>query len=343
MELSTFRGELARGEIRPAYLFVGDQDLLKEDAVERLRALALPDGRGTVRKLQATDAKAEEILRELGNFSLLEPVAVVVVRQASRLAVAELEALQTGLRVDLRQKIPKAKRGPGDPPLLVFWDEDFDKRKALFSEIARAGAEVEFRMTNRREAASWVGDEAGRMGHRLAPGAAECLVEAVGTDLLRLHTTLGMLSVAVGPGKPIGEPTVARLVPEARPHALYELQDALAERKGALAVRLLRVALDEGERPELLLGVLFAQLRRLLSAREIPPGTDLGSAAQTLGAPPFKVKGLLENAHRFPDAHLRRALERLADTDVAVKTGHGDAPTLLEEWVVSFCGGGGAT
>jgi len=125
VEPQAFRAALGEKRILSAYLFTGDQDLLKAQAVEALRR-AVAGERGSVRSF--VGGGVDEILEAQRNLSLLDPVAVIVVRQAGKLAKSEAEMLANGL--------PTVRKGPP----IVFWDEQVDRRWALFAQIARAGA-----------------------------------------------------------------------------------------------------------------------------------------------------------------------------------------------------------
>jgi DNA polymerase-3 subunit delta len=320
VDLEGFRGELRQRKIRPAYLFVGDQDLLKVDALEELRRAAGGE-RATVRSFFGS-AKAREILEAQQNLSLLDPVAAIVIRQASKLAKAEVEELAENLD------------SVGGGPTIVFWDEKLDKRIKLFERIARTGAEIEFGAPRDSDLRGWIGGEARRLGHPIEPRAVAELVELVGADLLGLRSTLERLSIAVGHGATIGEDAVVEHVASSRSHAIYELQDAISTRAAAKAVGVFRQLVDEGGEPPALVGALVAQIRRLLLAREAAGG----NLPALLGVSPGRVRYVVEAAKRFSPAHLRRAIDELADIDVASKTGRGDSVAALEEWLVGFCG-----
>ncbi|MGH7899208.1 MAG: DNA polymerase III subunit delta [Candidatus Binatia bacterium] len=322
MDLGAFRNQLRQKKLLRAYLFSGDQDLLKAEALKDLR-IAVGGERGSVRSFVGNEAGAGEILEAQQNLSLLDPVAVVLVRQAARLAKTECDALA--------DKLPLLSGGPA----LVFWDETFDKRTKLFAEIARARGEVEFAAPRRGELAGWIRGEAKRTGkHELTPRAAEQLAELVGGDLLALRSTLERLSIAVGEGRPIDEDAVERHVVSSRMHAVYELQDALSERNAAKAIGLFRRVIDEGEEIPLLVGALASAVRRLLLAREAPRGADL---VQRLGVPDWKAKKIEESAKRFAVPRLKRAIDELADIDVASKTGRGEPVAALEDWLLVLC------
>ncbi|HSD09929.1 MAG TPA: DNA polymerase III subunit delta [Candidatus Binatia bacterium] len=319
MDLAAFRAALRRKQLLPAYLFTGTQDLLKAEAVDELRRAAGGE-RSTVRSFFGGESDvAKKILEAKQNLSLLDPVAVIAVRQAAKLARAEAEALTQTL----------SSKGPP----VVFWDESFDKRQKLYAEIARGGGEVEFEAPRGEALAAWVRRESERLGHRLDPAAAAALLELVGDDLLRLRSTLERLSLAVDRGAAIDEASVTEHVVSIRMHAVYELQEALSAKQATKAVGLLRRLVDEGSEPPALIGALVAQVRRLLLAREAPGSASL---AALLGVAPHRVRYVLDHSRRFSAARLRRAIDDLADLDVASKTGRGDTLAALEEWLIAI-------
>ncbi len=320
MDAEALRGELRQRKIRPAYLFLGDQDLLKADALEAIRRASGGD-RGTVRSFFC-GAKARDVLEAQQNLSLLDPVAAIVVRQAAKLAKADADELAASLD------------STAGGPTIVFWDDKLDKRIDLFARIARAGAEVEFTAPRREALNGWIGGEARRLGHPIEPRAAAELAELVGADLLSLRSALERLSIAVGDGATIDSDAVAEHVASSRPHAIYELQDAISARETVKAIGVFRQLVDEGGEPPALVGALVAQVRRLLLARE----ASGGNLPALLGVAPGRVHYVVDAAKRFSPARLRRAIDELADIDVASKTGRGDSVAALEEWLVGFCG-----
>src|SRR5438093_463456 len=68
--------------------------------------------------------------------------------------------------------------------------------------------------------------------------------------------------------------------------------------------------------------------------REAPRSANL---SPLLGVAPHRVRYVVDQSRRFSAARLRRALEDLADLDVASKTGRGDAVAALEEWLIALC------
>ena len=55
---------------------------------------------------------------------------------------------------------------------------------------------------------------------------------------------------------------------------------------------------------------------------------------RAIGLNPYQRRAVQQGMRAYRVGELRRALIRLADIDVAIKTGTGDGRTMLEEWLV---------
>ena len=320
MDFPAFRAHLRQKKPLAAYLFIGDQDLLKSEAVDELRRVVAGE-RAAVRSFFGA-TPVRDILEARQNLSLLEPVGAIVVRQAAKLARADAD--------DLAAELPSTASGPP----IVFWDERLDRRIELFGAIARAGGEVEFAAPRGDALSAWVRADAERLGHAIEPDAARTLVELVGEDLLALRSTLERVSLAVGAKRKITDRDVEAHVESSRLHAIYELQDELSAQRALGAVALFRRLVDEGGEAPALVGALVAHVRRLLLAREASRDADL---AALLGVSPNRARHLASDARRFAADRLRRSIDELAEIDVASKTGRGDSNAALEEWLIAFC------
>ena len=101
----------------------------------------------------------------------------------------------------------------------------------------------------------------------ISRGAAQLLVALVGADLGRLDTELAKVLDFAGDGAVVDEDhvrAVASAVPTAR---IFDLLDAVAERRVADAARQLSLLLENGEPPLRALAALTRQMRTLLQVR----------------------------------------------------------------------------
>ena len=117
---------------------------------------------------------------------------------------------------------------------------------------------------------------------------------------------------------------VEAFVPNTRELTNFELTDHLVAGRRAKAIAILEKILDDGAEPLALLGLLAYNYRRLLIAKDM----------MTRGAPRSAVSGELKMRYSDQEAFfaaarradlkdLSRAINRLARTDVAIKSSIG--------------------
>jgi len=136
---------------------------------------------------------------------------------------------------------------------------------------------------------------------------------------------------------------VRAIVSDTRVNSVFELTDALGERKLEKALRSLGSLLDGGEAPLLVLAMISRHFRQLWKVRELlerrTPAQEIGKAA---GINPYFLQGIVTQARNYSISELRRVFERIFEIDGALKTGGGKPPVLLEKFLLEVCSPGTA-
>ena len=150
-------------------------------------------------------------------------------------------------------------------------------------------------------------------------------------DLRLLVNELTKLS-AYAQGRRIEAPDVEALVSEARNINIFAMVDAIVEKRGAVALRLLRKLKREGAEGGHLRAMVVRQYRLIIQARELmTAGLPTREIGQRLGVPSeFVLQRILDQAQRYSLSRLRAAYRRLLEADVGVKRGHYDEELALE-------------
>jgi DNA polymerase-3 subunit delta len=188
------------------------------------------------------------------------------------------------------------------------------------------------------EMRQWADAFAKERRRRLDDDARTFLVDCVGRDLLLLASELDKLAAAVPEGRPVLLDDVARVTASGREHGNFEITDALCARDGAAAMRALALALDEGAAAIAIVGAIAATLKNVLAGADlVARGRTVPEAERELAVHPYQRRTFEAalRVHRAPA--LRRALVRLAEIDLASKSGMGDARAMLEDWVLALC------
>ncbi len=210
-----------------------------------------------------------------------------------------------------------------------------DQRRRFFARCRELGRRVPVDHPRTGEMTEWADRFAKDRQRRLDADARALLLECVGRDLLLLASELDKLAAAVPEERTIAAADVLRVSAPSREHGTFEMTDAVCARDAAGASRLLAQALDEGAQPIAVIGALAAALKPILAAAElVARGRRPDEAERAIGLNPYQRRAVQQGMRAYRVGELRRAIVRLADIDVAIKTGTGDARAMLEEWVL---------
>jgi len=227
---------------------------------------------------------------------------------------------------------------PLETTCLVLEAESVDKRQRWVKRVAKIGRVIDCTGPSRpADVRRWIENRLAQRGARAGSGVAAALFELVGADLDRLTLEVEKLCLYAGERGEIDADAVMELVGQLRPRALYELTDAIGERRLTSALRLVAELSEQGEAPLALVGALANHFRRLLRAQEIRP-LEAGAVQKRLGLHPFAAQKLVDQVQRFNPRRLRFCLDAVRSTDVALKGGLPIAPRLaIERLVLAVC------
>jgi DNA polymerase-3 subunit delta len=336
--------------LAPVYAFVGADAYLQFRAFSLLRDHVLaPDLPGS--SLTEFDSAADprpifDALRTTPFFGM-EGYRLVLVRDGDRLVSSSHEPLlrilqsppPDGILALFAGALPP-KGGRGRRSAGGAGKSDSSPTRAARA-IAKAGCVVTCDKLNRRTARDWLGLCTRRLRLRLAPPAAQALLEAAGPDAGAIEQELEKLATFAADGSPLSTPDVEALVGLSRTHAIYNLTDALNERNAAEAVRIIDQLLLAGQSIPAVVASLARNYRLLWKVLRLHrAGLDRAGLAREIALPPWRADLLLRQIARIrTEEHLARRIRRLAEADVESKTRsiHQESRRWLECLVLELC------
>ncbi len=209
-------------------------------------------------------------------------------------------------------------------------------------------------------------------GKTIDRDAEEYILVRTGLSMRALWSELDKLLLFVGTRTKIRLADVEQVLSGSREAGIFDLTNALSERDAARAVRALRGLLTQRERPEVLIGMLAKEVRNLLLASCIleerlggkfdgkmsygtfqtrilprlqgeegsagaPAEKDKQPKRGMTGMHPFRLYNLLRCAATFSRADLLKALDEIAETDLALKTSGQPEALLIEGLALRIC------
>lgn len=311
---------------------LGADSFLAEEALEELLAAAVGEDRtDAVEVFHGDETTWPRVVDAARTRSLFAPRRAVVVRSA--------EALK-GPEDDVASYLDDPTPGVG----LILMAAKPDRRRTVWKRILEKARTVSAEPLKGRRLRDYVAERLRRRGLSLSAEGLEELLERVGQDLRRLMGEVDKLEAFAAGRKSLSAEEVAAVLGRGLARPLYRLGDSLGERRAVEALEFIEEIVEEGEAPELVLGVLYRAVRQLRAVRTLQQARvarDEMVARLRLERFAFKLPALLEAARRWSDEDFRGAFKALERADRRLKKG-ADAQAALGAAVVEVCRGSGA-
>ena len=303
------------------YLVVGEEDLLRDEAVATLKGALLGEGGDfNFDVFYGDDAAGTDILTCALEVPVFAERRLVLVKGAEKISAREAEAL-----------LPYLAQ-PVEATTMIFVSPKLDGRLKFSQALARAAVTIDCSPLRDVQLGPWVSRDAQRLGLRLDEKAVEVLKETSGGSLYAVRRELEKLASYITTDRPATAADVYQLRGVEPGASVFDLTLAIAEGQRGRVLSILARNLEAGEAPLRILGSLAWQYRRIWKMKELlrEGGRD-GEAARTLRMDPVQVKSFLGC---LSDGHVRDALRLFWEADGQLKGGSSGQPKMIMEWVL---------
>lgn len=351
MTPAQFLARMKRGDVAPAYLFLGSEAYERRRAREALLSAVLGSEResGFIQHDLASvplaavidDARAMTLFASRRVITAVNGEAVLPRGRAAADAGEEGEAVSRGGE-DL---LAAYMRSPTPGVVLVveatrwnFEGEDKKKLERVRKFFAAVPEVVEFKRHSAEDARAEAQSLARQAKLRIEPSALELLVESLGNDMARIATEIEKLALYAGGDRPVTVDDISALVPDARATTIFALVAALGRRDRAGALGFLDTLSREGEYLPLALAFLGTQFRLATAAREagLRGPRQIVSHFSRMGIPMWNSRA--EQVHqtltRFSPEQLSRAMTLVFEADRGLRSARPDDRIVMEDFVL---------
>ena len=327
------RAALTKSPPAPLYFCFGEEPYLITQALDLLRAATVgPDDLFNYQRFDAGEASVTEMITAAATLPAFAERRFVVISHADALAADDqaslLEALDT----------------PTPTTCLAVTAAKVDLRRRLFTWLNQQATAVNCQPLLERELPAWLNGQAAVMGLQLAPEVAHALLEQTGSSLHALVNELEKLKLHAAQGAHALQTVITleelqALSARERDRSIFELTDAVGQRRGAAALTIVRRLMDQGEQPVGIMVMLTRHLRRLWLAKA---ARDAGASpidlAQRLAVAPRYAETIHRQVAGFTHAELRQALARCLTADAQLKGGRWPKEQVVDGVILELCG-----
>lgn len=312
-----------------AYLIVGENELMRKEAVVRLKGRLEPSL--AVFNLDELEASSElvpeNLLASLNTIPLGDGPRIVIIYSADHLSKAVSEALVSYL----------SDPNPGCTLCLVA--EKLARNTRLYKAVAKVGprAIVDCKAKKRWELPATVAKMGKVHDVVIDQDAAQELIARVGESTTMLDAQVKTLAAICCATKQVTKADVEQHIARTAEVKPWYLLDELCARDARRALSLYRLMSAPSQIA--LTALVVTRLRELICARSLAARGSASELAETLGKQSWQLKNHLRWAQGFTDADLRQALASSARCERDLKNGK-DPDTAFTLLMLEICGVG---
>ena len=221
----------------------------------------------------------------------------------------------------------------------MVWDvfDDDHWLQKIFSRFLKNACWIELSLPSDREMPDWIRKEAEKQGGSFHPRAAVELSRLIGNDLFQARQEIGKAISYIGDDKQVSADVVRLLCGSTKDENVFALVDAIGQRKGKLAFKLLHRIRTEMS-IQYIFSMLVRQIRLLILAKEavINNEGEKGVMASCKLRHTFIAKKLIDQSRHFDAETLVNIYRKLDRIDEETKVGRVTLDVALERLIAGI-------
>lgn len=329
MNHNEFFKALRDGQLLPVYLFAGEEEYVKDSALQQLEEAVIdPALREVNRSLLDASATAEEICSQCETIPFMGEKRLVIVQNSTFLTKSEGKS-------ENEERLLAYLESPADFTILVFCCTAPDKRRKLFKALQKYS--VDFSPLSSAELIRWIEKTLKVRGLSIEKNDALFLTEYTDPRPEALYTELEKLSCYVKEGQVKRDDILAAVTPS-KEYNMFKMTDAIVERDTSRALTLLSGMLMQKEEPIYILGAISRQYRQLLHIKLLQQEkAQRQEILTTLGIRDFVLTRLQRTCEKRSEKELKQAVDLCYEADAGLKTGRQLPCVALHRLILKLC------
>jgi len=328
--MKELKADIKNRSFKRVYLLYGEEKYLVRYYANLLKETLLPAGADIMNLdvYEEKSATAESIADACRTAPFLNDCRLVLIRD-SRLFLPGRKADSDPL-ADFLADIPEST-------VLLFVEEEIDKRGRLYKKLNDLGRAVEFKTPPDKELLDWINNMVKKRGASLSRDAAQVLLRTTARSMEALSAEIEKLTGYTGPGGQITITDIENICVPALETQIFNLVDALGNKKPERALDIFNNMLLMKEQPMVVLTMIIRQFRLVLLAKELADkGRSNIDIAESLSIRGFVVTECLSQGRGFKTDDLTSALRDCLEADMNIKSGRISDKLAVETIIVKY-------
>lgn len=309
--------EIKKGSISGVYLFYGDEEYVKEQALTQIINLFFPQGMQefNLHVLDESIKDVKDIINACDTLPFLVSKKLVIVKNFP-ITSTKKSSMQVDKLFEYLPRLPATT-------CLVFSNRgQLDARVSMVTTIKKYGTIVEFSHLKPEEAQKWLVGALRRNSKRMDTATMQYLIHLSGNSIGDLNNEVLKLTSYAADKNIISSADIDAVAVPNNEYSAFQLLDCLGRKDAKGSIALLNRLITQGEHPLSLLFMTANQLRMILHCCCLrDEGFSDAQISKKIAGHPFAVKKSIEQSHYFTTEKVKLGLKMCLDTDYGIKNG----------------------
>lgn len=317
--------DIKSGEFSRIYLLYGEEAYLRRSYKNKLKNALVSEGDTmNYAYFEGKSVNPKEVIDLAETMPFLAGHRVIVIENSGffKSSCEELASYLTD--------VPEST-------VIIFVESEADKRGKMYKAVKAHGRAVEMPAQKEDKLKAWAAGILKREGRNIRETTMNLFLTKTGTDMENIENELEKL-ICYTAGRDIIEDEDVEAVCTVRvQNHIFDMVNAIAEKKQEQAFRLYYDLLTLKEPPMRILFLIARQFNLLLQVKELGRSIrDTRVISEKTGLHGFVVGKYVAQAKRFQTETLRKAVEDCVVAEEAVKTGKMNDVMSVELLIVNY-------
>ncbi|SOC36350.1 DNA polymerase III subunit delta [Ureibacillus acetophenoni] len=326
--------DIKNGNIAPVYCLVGEESYFIDETLNRLKKALASTEDAEIMSFDLEESPVDFVIDEADTFPFFSEKKLIIAKNASFLKATEKG--KEKIDHDLG-RLENWLKNPSDFAVTVFIApyEKLDERKKITKQIKQNSVMLIAEPLKENDLNVWVLSAVKSYGKTINNDAIDKLVEMVGVNMLQLQKEIEKLALYLGDDQVINVNLVEDLVAKTLEHDAFKMLNAYLAHNNAEAIQIYHDLLRQKEEPIMLVGLLSSNIRTMNNVFYLQrKGYHPTQIAKQLKVHPYRVKLMLEQKSRPSEERLLKALNKLSEIDLMLKSVSGNRERYLEMFLL---------
>lgn len=322
--MRTINEDIKTGQFKRAYLIYGEEVYLKNQYRDKLRDAIL---QGDTMNYGYFEGKGIDVNR------LIELSETLPFFAERRLIVVE----NSGFFKSANDKINEYIKSIPETTVIIFVEEETDKRGKLFKAIKEMGGDCEMATQTPAVLEKWILGIISKSGKKITRETMDYFLSVSGSDMMNISKELEKLLCYCMDDEVIEIHHIKEIVTEQISARIFDMIDALGYKNQKKTLEIYYDLIATKEPPMRIMFMLSRQFDIMLKVRELSErGHSQKEISDRLKLQPFIVGKALKQTEKFSASKLRQALEDSIATETDIKSGKMDEKMGVEMLLIKY-------